>query len=172
MSRASRSVTAATAASLCLLAGGLVAINDSSPASPGAAPSTSDPGVATTVPTSSMDSGPTSEPVPTTENSGFIDAAAASLAAEHLLVPYVASQYLVTVTDPACSVPSTGAIGETFACYALKPDDLVIALRATIGEDRLISLVLITNQPAPVESSIPETTTATATTIAPETTIA
>ncbi len=170
MSRASRSVTAATAASLCLLAGGLVAIIGSTPDSPAAAPSSSDPGPLMTVPTASMDSVPTTEPVPTTENSGFADAAAASLAAEHLLVPYVASEYLVSVTDPACSVPSTGAIGETFACYALKPDDLVIALRATIGEDRLISLVLISNESPPIESSVP--TTATATTIATETTIA
>jgi len=59
-------------------------------------------------------------------------------------------------------VPATAAIGETFACYALKPGDLVIALRATIGEERLISLELITNQSEPVESTVPETETTTA----------
>ena len=160
-------MAAATTALLCLLAGGLVAVTGTSPASPAAAPSTSSNGAATSFPAAPGESGPvesrpTTEPAPTTENSGFADAAAASLAAEQLLVPYVASQFLVTVSDPACSEPTTGAIGETFACYALKPDELVIALRATIGEERLISLELITNQTVPVESSLPVTETTTA----------
>lgn len=167
MSRATRSVTAATAASLCLLVGGLVAISGTAPTSPAAVPSTTDADAMTSAPAAPADrepveSGPTTEPAPTTENSGFVGAAAASMAAEHLLVPYVTSQFLVTVSDPACSEPTTGAIGETFACYALKPDDLVIALRATIGEERLISLELITNQSEPVESSIPATETTSA----------
>src|SRR6266508_5523703 len=155
MSRASRSVTAATAASLCLLAGGLVAISGGSPTSPASAVSTSEAIPASAAPTSLVEGTTTTEPVPTTANSGFADGAAASLAAEQLLTPYIASEHLVDVTDPACSVPATGAIGETFACYALKPGDLVIALRATIGEDRLISLELITDQSEPVESTVP-----------------
>lgn len=86
------------------------------------------------------------------------------MAAEQLLTPYIASQHLAEVTEPACSQPPTGAVGETFACYALKPEDLVIALRATIGEERLISLELITDQLAP------STTTSTTTTLVAATT--
>ena len=123
----------------------MVAISRGSSASPAAAP---------TSPVASSLAATTETP-PTTADSGFADANAASLAAEQLLAPYIASQILVAVTDPACSVPETGAIGETFVCYAMKPGDLVIALRATIGEERLITLELVTNQSEPVESSVP-----------------
>jgi hypothetical protein len=159
-------VTAATVASLGLLVGGLATVAGLSQVGSGApttvattdeaspdGPATT--GGLTTVPLVSVS---TSQPAPPTTIDGFATGADASAAAEGLLTGYIASQHGVDVTDPACSEPASGAVGETFACYALKPGDLVIALRATIGEERLITLELITNQ---------EPTTTTTTTVAP-----
>ena len=144
MSRATRTVTAATAASLALLVAGLVAIGSMVRPGIGAAPpTTAQPATAASV---AITAAPESSVESTTTDSGFADGAAASLVAEELLPGYIESQHRVEVTDPACSEPPTGAVGETFACYALKPGDLVIALRATIGEERLLTLELITNQ--------------------------
>lgn len=163
-------MTVATGASLCLLAGGLLATRDPSATSPGAPPTTDlaesssslTTTTATPVETTVLTAITSTSSAPTTLNPGFVDGAAASAAAEQLLAPYISSEFLAEVTEPACSQPPTGSVGETFACYALKPDDLVIALRATIGDDRLISLELITDQ-------IPTTTTTTTTTTSPPT---
>ncbi len=138
-------MTAATAASLALLVGGLVAIGSIVRPGTGAAPTTTAQ-PAETAASVAIAAAPESSVETTTTDSGFADGAAASLAAEELLPGYIESQHGVEVTDPACSEPPTGAVGETFACYALKPGDLVIALRATIGEERLVTLELITNQ--------------------------
>lgn len=181
MSRPARAVTAASVASLCLVGAVLLAGRGGSPAGPGAvllAPTTADVSTAeetTAVETSAV---ATSEalisvaPMSTSTTvalPGFVDGEAASAAAEQLLVPYIASEQGVEVTEPACSQPSTGAVGETFACYALKAGDLVVALRATIGDDRLITLELITEQMATTTttSSTSSTTTTTTTVAAP-----
>lgn len=164
MTRASRGVTAATVASVSLLAGGLLASSRPSSTTPGASPTSevSDSTAALPVTTPAPDelgaSGPATS-TSTTVNPGFVDGAAASAAAEQLLTPYIASQHLAEVTEPACSEPASGEVGETFACYALKPGDLVIALRATIGSDRLISLELITDQMATTTTASTTTTT-------------
>lgn len=161
MSRTSRAVTATTVASFGLLVGGLVTIGALSGAGTGAAPTTTATAPTTTAAADVITVAPDpSLDATTTSNPGFADGAAASLAAEELLPGYIASQYVVEVTDPACSEAPTGAVGETFACYALKPGDLVVALRATIGEQRLVTLELITNQE-------PTTTTTTTTTEPP-----
>jgi len=120
--------------------------------------------VATTEPGDLATTGPATS-TSTTLNPGFVDGAAASAAAEQLLTPYIASEHLAEVTEPACSEPPTGSVGETFACYALKPGDLVIALRATIGSDRLISLELITDQIATTTTTSTTTTSTTTTTV-------
>lgn len=98
----------------------------------------------------------------TTHPAGFIDPAEARDAAQSLVSAYIESQYDAQVNDPACSLPATGASADEFVCYALRPGDLVIALRATIGDDRLITLTLITDQGAPTT-----TTSTTTTTVAP-----
>ena len=156
MCRASRAVNATTVASIGLLVAGLTTIAGLSQLGAGtatttaAAPTSEATGDAPTttggLTTTPLVSAPTTTAAPTTTNPGFSSGAAASAAAEDLLVGYIASQNDVEVTDPACSEPPTGAVGETFACYALKPGDLVIALRATIGEERLVTLELITDQ--------------------------
>jgi hypothetical protein len=82
---------------------------------------------------------PTTEPASTAEGSttsgvpAFADGEDARHAAEELIGTYIESEFGVVVTDAACSVPTGGDVGEEFACYALKPGNLVIALRATIG---------------------------------------
>jgi hypothetical protein len=150
-------VTATTVASIGLLVAGLGTVAGLSQIGSGTATTTTaasttsggttdapaTTGGLTTIP---LVSAPTTAAATTTTNPGFASGAAASAAAEDLLIGYIASQHDVDVTDPACSEPPTGAVGETFACYALKPGDLVIALRATIGEERLVTLELITNQ--------------------------
>lgn len=173
MSRPARAVTAASVASLCLVGAVLLAGRGGSPAGPGAmilAPTTAEE--ATVVETTVVE---TSEalisvaPMSTSTTvalPGFVDGEAASAAAEQLLVPYIASEQGVEVTEPACSQPSTGAVGETFACYALKAGDLVVALRATIGDDRLITLELITEQMATTTTTSSTSSTTTTTTVA------
>lgn len=175
MSRPARAVTAASAASLCLVGAVLLAGRGGSPAGPGAmilAPTTAEE--ATVVETTVVE---TSEalisvaPMSTSTTvalPGFVDGEAASAAAEQLLVPYIASEQGVEVTEPACSQPSTGAVGETFACYALKAGDLVVALRATIGDDRLITLELITEQMATTTTTSSTSSTTTTVAGAPE----
>ena len=76
----------------------------------------------------------------------FADGEDARHAAEELIGAYIESEFGVVVTDAACSVPPDGDVGEEFACYALKPGNLVIALRATIGPQRLVELDLLVNQ--------------------------
>jgi hypothetical protein len=111
-------------------------------------------GVETTEPPSTIEpSGPTTTGVP-----AFADGEDARHAAEELLGAYIQSEFGVTVTDTACSVPPSGDVGSQFACYGLKPDALVIALRATVGPQRLIELELLVDQRPTT------TTTATATT--------
>lgn len=102
--------------------------------------------------------------VPATTVAQFADGLAARTAAEGLIGPWLLSQREVEVTDVACSAPPTGAAGEQFVCYGLKPGDLVIALRATIAAERLINLELIADQQP--------TTTAPPTTAAPATSAA
>jgi hypothetical protein len=94
----------------------------------------------------------------TTTEPGFVDGEDARLAAEGLIAAYIQSEFGTTVTDVACSVPPTGDAGERFVCYALQPNDLVIALRATIGEDRLIELELLFDQTAPTTTATTATT--------------
>jgi hypothetical protein len=155
MRRASRTVTSTTVASIGLLVAGLATMAGLSQVGSGAAPTTEVASTSADAPTTTggltttpLVSVSTTQPAPTTTIDGFATGAAASAAAEELLVGYIASQHDVEVTDPACSEPASGAVGETFACYSLKSGDLVIALRATIGEERLITLELITNQVA------------------------
>jgi len=166
MSRPARAVTAASAASLCLVGVVLLAGRGGSPAGPGAvilAPTTAEETTVVETSEALISVAPMSTST-TVALPGFVDGEAASAAAEQLLVPYIASEQGVEVTEPACSQPSTGAVGETFACYALKAGDLVVALRATIGDDRLITLELITEQMA--------TTTTTSSTSSTTTTVA
>jgi hypothetical protein len=159
-------VTATTVASIGLLVAGLATVAGLSQLGSGATPTTAPASVAdeTDAPsttggltTTPLVSAPTTLAATTTTNPGFADGSAASAAAEDLLVGYIASQHDVDVTEPACSEPPTGAVGETFACFALKPGDLVIALRATIGDERLITLELITNQVATTTTTVAET---------------
>jgi hypothetical protein len=103
----------------------------------------------------SSEVGPTTSGVP-----AFSDGEDARAAAEDLIATYIATEYGEAVTDAACSVPETGSVGEQFACYALKPGDLVIALRATVAEERLIELTLILDQTATTTTAATETTTA------------
>jgi hypothetical protein len=97
---------------------------------------------------------PSTEPGSTIDGStttgvpAFADGEDARHAAEELLGTYIETEFGVAVTDSACSVPASGAVGDEFACFALKPGELVIALRATVGEQRLIELELLLNQPA------------------------
>ena len=94
---------------------------------------------------------------PTTTVPHFASGAAASTAAVGLIRPYIESQFDIDVGDVACSEPDSGDEGAEFVCYGLKPDELVIALRATVAAEKVITLDLITNQlppPAP-ESTIP-----------------
>jgi hypothetical protein len=95
----------------------------------------------------------------TTHPPGFIDAAEARDSAQSLVSAYIESQFGATVTDAACSLPPTGAVGDHFVCYALRPGDLVIALRATIGDDQLITLALITDEGAPTTTTTAAPTT-------------
>lgn len=140
---------------------GLVALAGNGPESSGSTPPTaaappasvpaSDPGVADTA---AADTTTT-----TLATAAFADGREARTAAEGLLPAYLSSQFQVDVTDAACSEPATGAPGEQFVCYALKPGDLVIALRATVGEERLIDLTLITDQQPTTTTTVPVATT-------------
>ena len=90
----------------------------------------------------------------------FVDGEDARQAAEELIGTYIETEFGVAVTDAACSVPPDGAVGDEFACYALKPGELVIALRATVGEQRLIELELLVDQ-QPTTTTSPAQITAT-----------
>ena len=118
-----------------------------STAVPTTAPATTEP--ATTA-------APTSAEAPTS-STPLVDAATVSLAAESLIAPYIESQYSLAVTDVACSTPATGDEGEQFVCYALRPEDFVIALRATIGGDQVVALSLITDLAPPATDEVPAT---------------
>jgi hypothetical protein len=112
-------------------------------------------GVETTEPPSTIEaSGPTTTGVP-----AFADGEDARHAAEELLGAYIQSEFGVTVADAACSVPPSGEVGSEFACYGLKPGDLVIALRATVGPQRLIELELLVDQQPTTTTSATATTT-------------
>jgi hypothetical protein len=116
---------------------------------------TTDPAAGTappTAPESTVD-GTTTTGIP-----ALADGEDARLAAEELLATYIRSELGFAVTDAACSVPSTGEVGEAFACYALKTNDLVVALRATVGPQRLIELELLLDQTAPTTTSTTSTT--------------
>ena len=109
---------------------------------------------------------PPTEPPSTAEASTsgvpeFVDGEDARQAAEELIGTYIETEFGVAVTDAACSVPPDGAVGDEFACYALKPGELVIALRATIGERRLIELELLVDQQPTTTTTSPAQITAT-----------
>ena len=89
----------------------------------------------------------------TTHPAGFVDSAEARDAAQTLVPMYIQKEYGAAVTDAACSLPPTGAVGDEFVCYALRQGDLVIALRATIGDQQVITLALITDQGAPTTTT-------------------
>lgn len=91
----------------------------------------------------------------------FVDGEDARLAAEELIGAYLESELGATVADVACSVPPTGEVGDRFACYALRADDLVVALRASVAPGRLIELELI------VDQGTTTTTTSTSSTTVP-----
>jgi hypothetical protein len=111
-------------------------------------------GIETTEPPSTIESsGPTTTGVP-----AFADGEDARHAAEELLGAYIESEFGVTVADAACSVPPSGEVGSAFACYGLKPGDLVIALRATVGPQRLIELELLVDQQPTTTTSATATT--------------
>jgi hypothetical protein len=111
-------------------------------------------GVATTEPPATLEaSTPTTTGVP-----AFADGEDARHAAEELLGTYIQSEFGVTITDAACSVPPNGDVGSEFACYGLKPGDLVIALRATVGPQRLVELELLVDQ-QPTTTASPATPT-------------
>jgi hypothetical protein len=151
MSRPIRHVRVAVAALACAAVAGIALAATIAPVG-SAAPTTDS--AAATEPASSVD-GTTTTGVP-----AFSDGADARAAAEELIAAYIRSEFGVPVTDAACSVPATGDVGEQFACYALKPDDLVIVLRATIGSQRLIELELLFDQvAATTEISASDTTT-------------
>jgi hypothetical protein len=112
-------------------------------------------GIETTEPPSTIEaSGPTTTGVP-----AFADGEDARHAAEELLGAYIQSEFGVAVADAACSVPPSGEVGSEFACYGLKPGDLVIALRATVGPQRLIELELLVDQQPTTTTSATATTT-------------
>jgi hypothetical protein len=132
-------------------AGGTAAVPTGEPASvaAAAAPTTA------TSPTT-IGGGSTSTTVArttTTHPAGFVDSAEARDAAQTLVPMYIQKEYGAAVTDAACSLPSTGAVGDQFVCYALRQGDLVIALRATIADEQLITLALITDQGAPTTTT-------------------
>lgn len=121
--------------------------------------------LSTTTATTVVDStSATSEPGPTTTINEFLAPIDASTAAEESLGAYIESQFDVVVTDPACSLPATAAIGDQFVCYGLKPGGLVIAFRATIGDERLVSLELLTDQQPTTTTAAPTTLPALTTT--------
>jgi hypothetical protein len=168
MSSISRRLPVAAVASLSLLGGGVALLagwSNRAPTGDGsnvAAATTDQPTTTMAAASTTIGGGSTSTTVvrtTTTHPAGFIDAAEARDAAQGLVSAYIDSRFDAAVVDPACSLPTTGAVGDEFVCYALRPGDLVIALRATIGDDRVITLALITDQGAP-------TTTTTTTTIA------
>lgn len=143
---------------------GLVALaaDDSDGGAPGAAPTTAAPGpsASTAAPAASTTTTPhAGSEAPTTMVVGFADGDEARTAAEGLIPSYIQSQYQLDVTDAACSKPATGDAGQQFVCYALKPGDLVIALRATIGDERLVDLTLITDQQPTTTTTEPVATT-------------
>jgi hypothetical protein len=171
MDRAPRPLLVPLVAATCLLTGfGALAIGVASrPADQArgtAAVATGEPTTATAAAPTTIGGGSTSTTVArttTTHPTGFVDSAEARDAAQTLVPMYIQKEYGAAVTDAACSLPPTGAVGDEFVCYALRQDDLVIALRATIGDQQLITLALITDQGAP-------TTTTTTTTAARVTT--
>ena len=179
MSRAPCRVTALIAVSLCLLAVATAVIVGIANRSPGgelsAGATTADASTPAVAPTqitalttvalpTTIGGASTSTTIAvttTTHPPGFVDAAEARDAAESLVPAYIQSQYGATVTDAACSLPATGAAGDEFVCYVLRPGDLVIALRATIGANQLLTLALITDEGAPTTTVAAATTTST-----------
>lgn len=137
MSRSIRRVRVVVAALTCGAVAGIGVLTTMGPAG-GAAP--------TTEPATSLDATTTGVPA-------FADGEDARLAAEELIGAYIESEFGVQVADAACSVPASGEVGAEFACYGLKPGDLVIALRATIGPQRLVELNLLVDQPAPTTTT-------------------
>jgi hypothetical protein len=117
--------------------------------------STIDPAAGTALPTAPES---TVDAATTTGFPAFSDGEDARHAAEELLATYTESELGVAVTDAACSVPPTGEVGDEFACYALKADDLVVAWRATVGPQRLIELELLLDQTAATTTSTIPTT--------------
>ena len=111
-------------------------------------------GVETTEPPSTIDANTTT----TTGVRAFADGEEARQAAEELLGVYIQSEFDVTIADAACSVPPDGEVGSEFACYGLKPGNLVIALRATVGPQRLVELELLVDQ-QPTTTTSPATAT-------------
>jgi hypothetical protein len=150
MSRSIRSVRATVAASAGAGAIGIVLFTAVAPA--GGSSPTSEPSGATAVETSGLESTASGPPA-------FVDGQDARLAAEELLGTYIESEFGYTVTDAACSAPATGEVGEQFTCYALKPESLVIALRATIGSQRLVELELLVDQLPTTTTTAPAATT-------------
>ncbi|WP_162942019.1 hypothetical protein [Desertimonas flava] len=133
-----------------------MAVGNGDGLAPGAAPTT------TAVPTTgapATTSAPTASEASTTAIVGFASGNEARFAAEGLIPSYIQSQFQLEVTDAACSKPASGETGQQFVCYALKPGDLVIALRATIGEERLVDLTLITDQQPTTTTTEPVATT-------------
>jgi hypothetical protein len=110
--------------------------------------------VDTSVPLATIDASTTTE-VPT-----FADGEEARQAAEELIGAYIESEFDVSVTDAACSVPPSGEVGSEFACYGLKPGNLVIALRATVAPQRLVELELLVDQQPTTTTSAASATTA------------
>lgn len=147
-----RRIASLAAVALVCVGVAAVAVLAASVDSPGAAPA-----VRVQTPTESTQADPATTGEPTT-TPAFSDGDDARLAAENLIASYIDSQFDVTVSDVACSVPETGEVGEEYMCYALKPDDLVIALRATIEPDRLIALELVLDQTEPSTTTATETT--------------
>ena len=105
-------------------------------------------GVETTEPPATNEPPATIEASTTTTTGvpAFADGEEARQAAEELLGAYIQSEFEVTVADAACSVPPSGEVGSEFACYGLKPGNLVIALRAMVGPQRLVELDLLVDQ--------------------------
>jgi hypothetical protein len=161
MDRAPRPLLVPLVAATCLLTGfGALAIGVASrPADQArgtAAVATGEPTTATAAAPTTIGGGSTSTTVArttTTHPTGFVDSAEARDAAQTLVPMYIQKEYGAAVTDAACSLPPTGAVGDEFVCYALRQDDLVIALRATIGDQQLITLALITDQGAPTTTT-------------------
>ncbi len=161
MDRAPRRLLVPLVAATCLLTGfGALAIGVASrPADQArgtAAVATGEPTTATAAAPTTIGGGSTSTTVArttTTHPTGFVDSAEARDAAQTLVPMYIQKEYGAAVTDAACSLPPTGAVGDEFVCYALRQDDLVIALRATIGDQQLITLALITDQGAPTTTT-------------------